>query len=510
MSRFHTQLDWLDSWHSFSFGSHHDPGEHRPRAAVGQQRRHRAGRRRLRHPRPPRHGDRHVGARRRARAPRQHRHRRRDLPGPRAAHERGRRDPPLRDERQRHRRRPPRADVGAARHRRASSPATSNATSTTHSAAAGWSSSRRARATTARCRSTSATRCSRSAGSTPGDDGRGARRAARPRVRRRGRRRARRARSLATGDAARLTDAGPRRRALTGRGQRERRRERAADLRRTIRWCARERRSRSTGRVDARGEQRYLWIAEAVDGVLVGLQAGRTRDEVIDHLVARAAEPTPRRRRLRLLVLAPGVVPRRSWLRDAPRPVGRRRARRANSGCASASPRSGAVRGGRARTSPSTSASPRRHVGAVGGIRPKSTFQIGGAGSVGHRFRTRLPGAGSSAHSGLRDLAVRRTRTSAGRGRDLSAHDHRPGGQVGPDGRVSLTSTGTSRGSTRGLRRRAPSPARTRSTRRCRHSSMSRHEAALRDLPTLHDPVIRREGWVWGPPRGSRTRSARR
>src|SRR3954447_14428943 len=24
-SRFHTRLDWLDSWHSFSFGPHHDP-----------------------------------------------------------------------------------------------------------------------------------------------------------------------------------------------------------------------------------------------------------------------------------------------------------------------------------------------------------------------------------------------------------------------------------------------------------------------------------------------------
>ena len=24
-SRFHTELDWLDSWHSFSFGGHHDP-----------------------------------------------------------------------------------------------------------------------------------------------------------------------------------------------------------------------------------------------------------------------------------------------------------------------------------------------------------------------------------------------------------------------------------------------------------------------------------------------------
>ena len=23
--RFHSQFDWLDSWHSFSFGSHQDP-----------------------------------------------------------------------------------------------------------------------------------------------------------------------------------------------------------------------------------------------------------------------------------------------------------------------------------------------------------------------------------------------------------------------------------------------------------------------------------------------------
>ena len=23
--RFHTRIDWLDSWHSFSFGPHHDP-----------------------------------------------------------------------------------------------------------------------------------------------------------------------------------------------------------------------------------------------------------------------------------------------------------------------------------------------------------------------------------------------------------------------------------------------------------------------------------------------------
>ena len=28
-SRFHTKLDWLDSWHSFSFGEHHDPANTR-------------------------------------------------------------------------------------------------------------------------------------------------------------------------------------------------------------------------------------------------------------------------------------------------------------------------------------------------------------------------------------------------------------------------------------------------------------------------------------------------
>ena len=68
--RFHTQIDWLDSWHSFSFGPPLRPRQHPPRAAARGQRRRRRARRRLRHPRPPRHGDRHVGARRRARAPR--------------------------------------------------------------------------------------------------------------------------------------------------------------------------------------------------------------------------------------------------------------------------------------------------------------------------------------------------------------------------------------------------------------------------------------------------------
>ena len=37
--RFHTDIDWLDSKHSFNFGSHYREGEQRPRPAARQQRR---------------------------------------------------------------------------------------------------------------------------------------------------------------------------------------------------------------------------------------------------------------------------------------------------------------------------------------------------------------------------------------------------------------------------------------------------------------------------------------
>jgi hypothetical protein len=130
------------------------------------------------------------------------------------------------------------------------------------------------------------------------------------------------------------------------------------------------------------GERRHLWTAEADDGVLVRLEADRSRGDVVGELVARADE------RPGIVVgfdfsfslpdwflAARGFTRARDlwdaaaidgdhWLRDCEPPFW--------------------GRPGRGR--PDLPAHLRRTeatMAAVGGIRPKSSFQIGGAGSVG-------------------------------------------------------------------------------------------------------------------------------
>ena len=128
--RFATDIGWLDSKHSFSFGQHYDPRQHPLRAAAGQQRRRRGARHRLRDPPAPGHGDRHLGAARAAGPPGLAGAQRPDLPGPGPADERRHRHPALREERQlaadrRRRAQGPgalRADVGACPTRTASQP----------------------------------------------------------------------------------------------------------------------------------------------------------------------------------------------------------------------------------------------------------------------------------------------------------------------------------------------------------------------------------------------------
>jgi hypothetical protein len=130
------------------------------------------------------------------------------------------------------------------------------------------------------------------------------------------------------------------------------------------------------------GERRHLWTAEAEDGVLVRLVDGRTRAQVIDELIARVDE-------------RPGVVvgfdfsfSLPTWYLDACRYACAR-----DLWDAAASNGEGWLRecahpfwGLPGRTRPDLPAHLRRteaEVASVGAIRPKSSFQIGGAGSVG-------------------------------------------------------------------------------------------------------------------------------
>ena len=69
--RFHTDIDWLDSKHSFNFGGHYREGDGGHGLLLVNNDDKVAAGRRLRHARPPRHGDRHLGAVRHVGAPRQ-------------------------------------------------------------------------------------------------------------------------------------------------------------------------------------------------------------------------------------------------------------------------------------------------------------------------------------------------------------------------------------------------------------------------------------------------------
>jgi hypothetical protein len=132
----------------------------------------------------------------------------------------------------------------------------------------------------------------------------------------------------------------------------------------------------------ARGERRHLWTAEAEGGRLLRLEAGRTRAQVVDELVDRARE-------------VPGVVVGLDFSFSLPAWFLRQRGWTDARALWDAAGRDGERwlrdceppfwgRPGRPCPElPSHLRDTEAAVAAVGGIRPKSSFQIGGAGSVG-------------------------------------------------------------------------------------------------------------------------------
>ena len=132
----------------------------------------------------------------------------------------------------------------------------------------------------------------------------------------------------------------------------------------------------------ASGARRYIWAAEAHDGRLVRLESGRTRAELVEHLVSRAGEdPAPVVGFDFSFSLPEWFLDERGFATaDALWEAAERDGEAWLRACES--PFWG--RPGHAR--PELVAHLRAteaELAAVGGIRPKSTFQIGGAGSVG-------------------------------------------------------------------------------------------------------------------------------
>jgi hypothetical protein len=242
------------------------------------------------------------------------------------------------------------------------------------------------------------------------------------------------------------------------------------------------------------GEARHLWTAEAAGGLLLGLEAGRTRDQLVDELLARVAGGEP-------LVVgfdfsfslpawfldahghagapelwAAATADGERWLRECPPPFWGRPGLRRPDGQEQ-------LRVTEAR------------LGAVRGVRPKSTFQIGGAGSVGTGSVRGFP---SLARLRAGGFAIWPFDTPAAPPVAVEIYPRALTGAVvkrDPAARIAY------------LDQRYPdlsAPLRDQAVASedafdaaVSAMVMSGHEAALRTLEPPADPAAIREGWVW-------------
>jgi hypothetical protein len=135
-----------------------------------------------------------------------------------------------------------------------------------------------------------------------------------------------------------------------------------------------------SGRVS--GERSHIWIAEACDGELTRLEAGRTRREIAAHLVELAADDPELVVGIDFSFSLPAWFLRDRGLTAAPElwaVADEEGERWLTDGAPPFWGLPGSTRPALAEHLRLTEAS----IAAVGGIRPKSTFQISGAGSVG-------------------------------------------------------------------------------------------------------------------------------
>lgn len=130
------------------------------------------------------------------------------------------------------------------------------------------------------------------------------------------------------------------------------------------------------------GAEKKIWLAEAADGVLVRLESGRDRTALAAQLIEDAARTPELVVGLDFAFAMPAWFPASLGIETAPE-LWARAAREGESWLAACEPpfwgRPGRKRPAIAQEFRATD----RAIPAISGIRPKSVFQIGGAGAVG-------------------------------------------------------------------------------------------------------------------------------
>ena len=245
-----------------------------------------------------------------------------------------------------------------------------------------------------------------------------------------------------------------------------------------------------------RGERRAIWCGAARDGALVRLEDGRTRREVAEHLVALADTDRDLVVGLDFSFSLPAWFLRARGYRTVD-DLWRAAAAEGDDWCSCREPPFWGLPGTRRPDLPSHLRATEAAVAPVGGIRPKSTFQVSGAGSV---------GAGS-----IRGFPVLARLRAAGfaiwpfdDATPPVALEVWPRLLTGP---VVKTSTDARARHVDGLDAHIPAHLRARAIASddafdaaVSAVVMARHTGALRSLTRRDDEVTRLEGAVWVPP----------
>jgi hypothetical protein len=252
-----------------------------------------------------------------------------------------------------------------------------------------------------------------------------------------------------------------------------------------------------SGRV--KGERRHIWLAEARGGTLVRLEAGRSRAEVAAHLVELVAAPDAD---AEVVVGIDFSFSLPAWflsereLGSAPE-LWRLAETEGERWLTAGAPPFWGLPGTTRPALPEHFRVTESSIASVGGIRPKSTFQISGAGSVGAGSVRGFPVLALLREAGFSVWPFDDARTPI-------VVEVWPRLLTGP---VVKTD-----GAARAAYLDERFPALDRALRDLAVGSddafdaavsalaMARHIDTLVGVPATDDPTIRREGWVWCPP----------